>query len=159
MKIITWRIVRKKYAAIAFNGAGARRFGGRWNRPGVPMVYTSGSLALAILEILVNLESPADFNDFIYIPVKFDAALSQALAPKALPSNWNSDPIPPSTMDLGSDWIKSGRSAILEVPSVLSPEEKNYLLNPLHPDFKKLEIGKPKKLAWDPRLAKGKSNA
>jgi len=144
-----WRIVKEKHAATAFNGEGARLYGGRWNSAGARVVYTSGSKALAALESLVHLNPPVIFN-YVAIPVEFDDALVEKVA--SLPADWTEEPPPPSTKDIGDLWVKEARSAVLELPSVIIPSEPNYLLNPTHPDFKKIIIGKPGLFAFDPRL-------
>jgi len=147
-------MVHRKYANDAFNGEGARRYGGRWNHRGISMVYTSGSIALAALELLVHLEEYKLLKTFICIPVEFDASLCVRIERFKLPSDWTSDPAPSSTKTIGSEWIKQSLSVILIVPSVVVPLEYNYLINPSHPDFKKLSIGKPREFQYDPRLIK-----
>ena len=149
MKLQAWRIVKEKHAATAFSGEGARLYGGRWNSAGVGLVYTSGTQALAALESLVHLNPPVIFK-YAAIPVEFDAALVEK-AP-ALPADWADQPAPPSTQAIGDLWAKEARSAVLQLPSVIIPGESNYLLNPAHPDFKKISIGKPAAFAFDPRL-------
>lgn len=144
-----WRIVKAKHAATAFDGEGARRYGGRWNSAGTSVVYTSGSMALAALESLVHLNPPVVFQ-FVAIPIDFDDALVQT--PTALPVDWTEEPPPPATKRVGDLWVKEARSAVLELPSVIIPGEPNYLLNPAHPDFKRIVIGKPEPFSFDPRL-------
>ncbi len=146
-----WRIVKEKHAATAFNGEGARLYGGRWNSPGASVVYTSGSMALAALESLVHLNPPVAFN-YVAIPIEFGESLVEIVAAAGLPANWTVEPPPPSTRDIGDLWIKEARSAVLELPSVIIPGESNFLLNPTHPDFKKIAIGKPLPFSFDPRL-------
>jgi len=149
MKLRAWRIVKAKHAATAFSGEGARLYGGRWNSPGVSLVYTSGTKALAALESLVHLNPPVIFK-YAAIPIEFDAALVEKVT--ALPADWNDMPAPPSTRAIGDLWAKQARSAVLELPSVIIPGESNFLLNPTHPDFKKIVIGKPEPFSFDPRL-------
>ena len=146
-----WRIVKKAHAATAFSGEGARRFGGRWNSPGTPVVYTSGTLALAALEILVHLNPPVRL-EYVAIPFDFEDAWVQKLKLSDLPADWMEEPPPPSTQLLGDRWVKQARSAILELPSAIVRIEPNYLLNPAHPDFRKVQIGKAMPFAFDPRL-------
>lgn len=146
-----WRIVKEKYAATAFDGEGAWRFGGRWNSQGTRVVYTSATLSLAALESLVHLNPPVTFK-YLAMPVEFDEALVEALNPAVLPADWTEEPPPPSTMEIGDLWVKESRSAVLELPSVIIKAEPNYLLNPAHPDFKKITIGKPVPFSFDPRL-------
>ncbi len=144
-----WRIVKTKHAATAFSGEGARLYGGRWNSVGTSMVYTSGSKALAALESLVHLNPPVIFK-YVAIPIAFDDALVEKVV--ALPADWTEEPTPPATTVIGDLWVKEARSAVLELPSVIIPGEPNYLLNPAHPDFKKIVIGNPEPFSFDPRL-------
>ena len=154
MIIKAWRIVKAAYKNKAFTGDGARMYGGRWNSKGVPVIYTAGSLALASIEMVVNLPSPKLLESFVRIPVRFNSKLVEEHLSADFPANWNSRPISPYTRSIGDKWIKEQRSVVLKVPSVVVPEEFNYLLNPMHPDFKKLEVGKPVVYHFDPRLAK-----
>jgi len=150
--IQAWRMVKEPHAATAFSGEGASKYGGHWNLPGVPMVYASGSQALAVLELRVHLNPPVPLRHLLF-RVQFDERLVERLSLAALPSDWTSHPPSPSTQRLGSAWAASVRSAVLEVPSVLVPGEPNYLLNPVHPDFRRLRISSPKPFTLDPRLA------
>jgi RES domain-containing protein len=146
-----WRIVKEKHAPTAFNGEGARLYGGRWNSAGLRLIYTSGTKALAALESLVHLNPPVIFK-YLAIPARFDKALVEKLASTALPADWTDKPPPPSAKDIGDTWVKDARSAVLEIPSVIIPGEANYLFNPAHPDFKKIVIGLPEPFSFDPRL-------
>ena len=146
--------MQKKHAATAFNGEGARLFGGRWNGKGTPMVYTASTLSLAALEMLVHLESDQILQAYLCIPIEFGAALCQTLAQADLPTDWHVDPIPASTQDLGNRWVISAASVVLAVPSVLVPVEHNFLLNPQHPEFSKIKIGAAEVFHYDPRLLK-----
>ena len=139
---IAWRIVQAQVADRAFNGEGARRYGGRWNSKGVAVVYTSGSISLAILEVVVHIPAYDLLEQYVFIPVEFDRKLVRTLKPKDLPENWNRDPSPQANKQIGDSWVQSNQSAVLEVPSAIVPTEKNYLINPAHPDFSKLNIGK-----------------
>lgn len=151
-----WRIVKKKYAISAFDGEGAFLYGGRWNKPGTRVVYLAGSPSLAALEIIVNTNEPDDLLaiPYVLIPVEFDPSLLTRV--ERLPRDWNRNPAPSSTADLGNAWFHSGRSLLLEVPSAVVRFENNYLLNPAHSDFKKITIGRPQSFRFDPRLKKRK---
>ena len=147
-----FRLVKSRYLASAWDGGGARRAGGRWNSPGVAVVYCSGSLSLALVEVLVHLPAgllPA----YSAIPVEIDDALVTTLAPGELPAHWRDDPAPQATRTLGDAWVAGQRSAALAVPSVVVPGESNYVLNPAHPDFSRIRIGKPQAFPFDARLA------
>ena len=146
-----WRMVKEKHVATAFSGEGAAKTGGRWNSRGVGVVYASATRSLAALETLLHLNPPMMF-DYKIIRVEFDESLVGRLKLAALPSDWKAEPPPLSTRRLGDEWARALRSAILAVPSVIIPEERNYLLNPAHPDFRKIAIGPPAGFAFDPRL-------
>jgi RES domain-containing protein len=152
--VSAWRIVQERHAAQAFNGEGARLFGGRWNSPGVAVVYAAGSRALAALELLVHLDSPRVLKTFVLCRVEFDEGMTRTLEPGEIPKNWRADPVPRSTQAAGDAWIKEGGSAVLRVPSVIVPEEWNYLLNPKHPDFSKIQVRQPSPFDFDPRLGR-----
>ena len=146
-----WRIVKERHSATAFDGEGARLFGGRWNSRGTRLVYASATLALAALENLVHLNPPVAFK-YVAIPIDFDEELVETVAASDLPADWTEEPPPPSTAEIGDLWVKDSRSAVLEIPSVIIHAEPNYLFNPAHPDFKKIIIGKPQPFSFDPRL-------
>lgn len=151
--ITIWRICTKQHIRNAFSGEGAASNGGRWNSPGTPVVYTAGTQSLAALEILVHTADPNDLIDlgYVAIPVELDEEMV-ADVPR-LPRNWMTYPAPLATMRLGDAWINAKTSVVLRVPSVVIPSESNYLLNPAHPDFGRLSIGKPIAFAFDQRLA------
>jgi RES domain-containing protein len=151
-----WRITQQKHAKTAFSGEGARLYGGRWNSPGVAMVYVAQSQSLAVLEVLVHLDAPALLNKYVFLEATFDASLAIELDRASLPKNWRSDPIPKAVQAIGDRWASSGGSAVLRVPSVLVPEESNFLLNPRHPDFGKITVSRPQPFRFDARLAKNR---
>ena len=154
MKRTAWRILKPKHASTAFDGEGARRYGGRWNSPGVPLVYTAATKALAALELLVHLPSAQVLTAFVCIRIEFDERLVHRLETAALPPLWRADPAPMTARAIGDQWVRARKSAILEVPSTIVPEECNFLLNPAHPDFQKIVIGNVEKFHFDPRLVK-----
>lgn len=143
-----------KWADSAFDGEGARLYGGRWNSKGVRLVYTAGSLALACLELLVNIDYEGTFSDYVAIPVEFDESLVLRVAPESLPHDWQDPNALPRTRAIGDAWVARGSSAMLEVPSRVVPEETNYLLNPEHPDAGSVRIGQPRAFRLDPDLVK-----
>jgi RES domain-containing protein len=144
-----YRIVKRKFAATAFSGDGARLYGGRWNSPGVAVVYTSSTIALAVLEWRVHLTQwPAP--PVMIIEVEFSPAW--VTSPARLPAHWKQLPAPRVNATVGDHWVKSMKSAILQLPSAIVPDEFNYLLNPMHPDFGRIIHGKPRLLKVDPRL-------
>lgn len=153
-----WRLVSARHAGSALTGEGARLFGGRWNRAGVPVVYTSEHLSLAVLEQLVHLNevSHADIAAMrmTALCLQFDAALVSRVTLASLPAGWRVSMPTPDTLDIGDDWIAARRTAVLEVPSVVIPDETNFLLNPAHPMFSRIRVVKTEPFQFDPRLAR-----
>lgn len=147
-----WRIVKSRFAARAFDGEGARLYGGRWNSVGVRMVYTAGSVSLAVLEMLVHLENTDVLPAYSICAVHFDDAVVTSLDRSKLPANWRDSPSPPELLTMGDAWVASRSSAVLEVPSAVVESESNYLINPDHPDFASLLIEPPGPFTFDPRL-------
>jgi RES domain-containing protein len=152
MKFRTWRVVKGKYGGEAFSGEGALKFGGRWNSIGTPLVYTSESLSLATLEILTGGISMPLLSKYVKIPVDFEGSLVESLEIASLPKEWTNYPPSIKTQKIGDNWVKESRSVVLKVPNVVIKEEFNYLINPVHPDFSKLSIGKPEVFSFDRRL-------
>lgn len=152
--ISTWRIIKQQHAKTAFTGEGARLYGGRWNSAGRPAVYTAESRALALAEILVHLESVQALSRYVIFQVEIDESLVAGVEISSLPKNWRSEPPPKRLQLIGDDWLASGRSLALRVPSAIVMGEFNYLLNPLHPDFAKLHTHGPEKFPIDQRLVK-----
>ncbi len=147
-----WRIVPKEQAARAFDGEGARLYGGRWNSVGVPVVYASEHQSLAALEVRVHIDKTRMLKIYKCFSFQFDEALMQVFRAGALPHDWQREPPPASLQQLGDDWVKSNASVILAVPSVIVPSEFDYLLNPKHDEFAKLRIARPTDFAFDRRL-------
>jgi RES domain-containing protein len=152
LTITAWRIVQTAFVARAFDGEGARRFGGRWNRKGTAVVYTAGSQALAVLEMLVHLKPTDLVRTYKIIPIRFAEALVTRMDTAALPKLWRRSPSPRTVQEIGDNWVSSAASLVMQVPSAIVPGESNYLLNVRHPDFPKLVIGRPLPYRYDPRF-------
>ena len=153
--IASWRIVKAKHAATAFDGEGARLLGGRWNSPGSPMVYTAESAALAALEMLVHLGRGAILPAYVVMSCSFERALVSHLDRARLPENWRSFPAPPKLQLIGNEWLRTGSSAVLEVPNAIIPTESNYMLNPRHADFASIRISDSQPFEFDLRFLRG----
>jgi RES domain-containing protein len=155
MALALWRLVKARYAADAFDGEGARRYGGRWNERGTRIVYLGGSLSLAALETFVHLTAADARIAFAAIEVKVpDEIEVSSLTLDALPENWRQEPPPDQTKALGTDWANRGASLLLRAPSVIVPNEWNYLLNPGDRAFRQLEIVPPVPFGFDERMWK-----
>lgn len=150
-----WRICHEDYIEEAFTGEGARIYGGRFNSEGHPVVYASGSLSLALLEILVQTNDRNYFSSCVQFYVDIPDHMITGLISGGLPAGWNSVPYGTISQDLGDDWLEGLTSVALKVPSVIVPAECNYLINPVHPDFGKIHCSEPAKPALDERLLKG----
>jgi RES domain-containing protein len=147
-----WRLVKTKYAAAAFDGEGARLYGGRWSSPGVRVAYGSSGIPLAILEVLVHLRASQFLRSYSLVSADVPDDLVAVLPESGLPPNWKQYPAPSDTTSIGDGWINRATSAVLSVPSVIVESERNYLLNPQHPDFAHVSIAAPTPFTFDPRL-------
>jgi RES domain-containing protein len=147
--------VKWNRVAEAFDGEGARKFGGRWNSKGKRVVYTSGSLSLAILETLVHLDSHEVLaRRYCRIALDFPEKICETLDSSKLPAGWDSDIPVNFTRNVGDKWLNEARSAVLAVPSALSPGEMNFLLNPDHKDFALVTRGAPERFIFSKRFLK-----
>jgi RES domain-containing protein len=147
-----WRVTKRAHAATAFDGKAAARFGGRGNSPGQRAVYTSGTKSLALLEILVHLDVGMPLPRLVAFTLTVDDGLVDRVRVVDLPRQWRTAVGIGATQRIGDEWLASGRSLALAVPSAIVPEEWNYLLNPLHPAFAKLRPGRAVPFLLDPRL-------
>ncbi len=152
---ICWRLVMERHQHDAFSGEGARLFGGRWNHKGIPTVYLSQNLSLSALEMFVRLTRKDIRIRFLCFKIELPGSVKTEEIPVVdLPKDWQQQPPPESTKDIGTRWLKDGRSVLLRVPSVIIPQEFNYLLNHLHPDFKKIKVRKPALFSYTPTMWK-----
>lgn len=149
--LIVWRLTTARFAKSAFSGDGARLYGGRWNRKGVPLVYTAATQSLAMLEMLVQ-DEPLRAR-YVMIDVRIPKGVQvDRVRVNDLPANWRSIAARDSLHAIGTDWARKRGAGVLAVPSAVIPAEANYLLNPLHPDFRRIRVGKPQRFETDLRL-------
>ena len=126
--------------------------GGRWNSPGKPVIYGSLSYSCAMLEILAHANTGRIPETHQYVIVDVPSGVSvEIVKENQLPESWDSGNNAPARA-FGDQWLNEARSAILVVPSVIARLDQNALVNPLHPDVKKLLVPEPKKVIWDKRL-------
>lgn len=150
--ITVYRIGKRKYAHDPLSGAGGLFVGGRWHHKGMRVVYCAQSLSLASLEFFVHFQRLEKAIALVSFAVEIPQSLIEELPSSALPSDWDAVPSTTSTADIGTDWLKSMRSAVLRVPSVLSAGEYNFLLNPIHSAADQIKIAAKNPHRYDSRL-------
>ena len=116
-------------------------------------MYASATLSLAALERFVHTDPDLEPADLVAVLVDVDDAIPiQSLDIGQLRADWRQYPAPDALGLLGGDWLTAARTAVLAVPSVVIPHERNYVLNPEHADFHRLVIGRPEPFSFDPRM-------
>jgi len=148
---VVWRIAQRPFA-LDRTGAGAREYGGRWNRPGTPAIYAGRTVGIAALEKFVHLAGvPA--LDLVLVRIELPGHCSVEEPNIAnLPAGWNAVPIRQASMDFGTTWIQEERSLVLYVPSTIVPEERNAVINPNHPEFRTIQLVIERDFTFDLRL-------
>jgi len=154
-----WRICKRQYAPAAFSGDGGLRAAMRWNHKGRRIVYTSQSLSLAVLELWVHIPPVEPLTTYVSVAAQIpDDLRISVFEREVLPADWQHDPSPMSLRDLGTRWLVSRASVGVRVPSAIVPTEFNYLLNPEHPDFGRIEMADPIPFVFDRRMWKPDSS-
>jgi RES domain-containing protein len=137
----------------ADSGLGAARYGGRWNPIGIEVIYAAQTTSLAALEVLVHYSVLP--KDHVLTEIQIPDALEiLRWEEDALPTGWKNDVPTSETQNLGELWVREGRSAVLSVPSSIIPKERNFIINPAHPDFQRISFLPPLPFQFDPRLKK-----
>ena len=154
--VTLWRIAvdTPDYTAADSSGEGARRTGGRWNRPGLPALYTSTSIALACLETVVHKNhKELPLNRYL-VQVDVPRSLWQRRMVLSADQHvgWDAIPCGKVSLDVGDAWLAAGKALILQVPSVIVPEEFNCVLNPRHPAISQVRFKKKRKWLYDARV-------
>ena len=145
-----YRIASKQYAGD-LSGTGAAIYNGRWNKKGIPVLYTGESVEIALLEIVVHTPPmlvPA--LDLVTLEIPEDSV--EVITVNALPKNWRDYPAPSILAEIGEQWIKENKAMALRVPSCISPTASVYVLNTRHADFAKIELISRENFNFDPRL-------
>ena len=151
--LVLWRLSPAYHAAKAMSGEGSYRRGGRWNPPGIRAIYCADSRSLAVVEVLANIIRPRLLQPEPWILIPIEVPENLVERPVRVPETWRETPYSAATQAFGAEWVQAQRSVALRVPSVVVPGEFNYLLNPAHPQFAKVKVGKPEPFSFDPRLA------
>lgn len=155
-----YRVLRKQYAQAPFDGEGAFRYGGRWSSPGTRLAYASEHQSLAMLEYYVHLtpdDPPPDLALAIAV-VPNDTSYKE-IGTEGLPAGWRKTPAIPELALIGDEFVQRAEYLALLVPSALSPNERNWLLNPAHPEFRRVEVQPIEPLDYDVRLHPGTHRA
>ena len=147
-----WRIVLESEAATAFSGEGAWRYGGRWNSRCVRVIYASEHQSTAALEVFVHNKPFSPNERYTAFHLEWPDSLTEWFPVKKLSPNWRVILPPRETREIGDQWVQERRSAVLALPSVISPADTNFVLNPEHRDFKRIRIASPIDYDFDPRL-------
>lgn len=155
MTVVVYRLSKERYRDQVFSGLGGLYADGRWTQRGRPVVYTSQGISLAVLEYALNYKRhgwlPSSVIARADIP---DGVTLEAVSLSDLPDDWRNPDPPEALRRIGQDWLRRAETVCLKVPSAIIPEEANYLLNPLHPDFGKLILTLPEVFYFDRRLAR-----
>ena len=153
--IRAYRIVKTRRVATAFDGEGAFLYGGRWNSEKTRLVYLASSVALALLETLVHLDDANLRASYSIVPLSFPASCVATPGKNgcpALPNDWAQMPAPLAAARWGDAWVAQNKALLVRVPSVIVPQESNFLLNTAHPDWDKASIRKAQPLSLDARF-------
>jgi RES domain-containing protein len=147
-----YRLSKSKFAGDLL-GHGAEIAGGRWNSKGTPLIYTSQSRALCLVEVAVHLPVGIIPHDYVLIEIEIpDETKVQVIEEKLLPTDWNSFPHSPVTQNLGDNFVKENSNLLLKVPSAVVSGDFNYLINPRHPQINQVFIVSTKPFGFDERL-------
>ena len=133
------------------SGTGAKLYGGRWNSVGLPALYTTEHISLAVLEILVHIKSYRRPLDYHLITIEIPAEVSMiSIDHQKLKKNWKDDIEYLQVM--GDEFLKSKQSLVLKIPSAIIETENNFMINPAHPDAGKIKVRTSKLFIFDKRL-------
>ncbi|MDB5139172.1 MAG: hypothetical protein JWR12_1088 [Mucilaginibacter sp.] len=149
--MVLYRIVSCDYAGD-LTGTGARLYGGRWNSEGKPAIYLASSRSLAVLELLVHLPPLMIPNNYCLVEIQVPDDSFTTISIDDLPANWRDISPPLALKQQGDDFLKKQERLLMKLPSSIVPMEYNYLLNPLHPDIRKVEILGKNPFNFDGRL-------
>ena len=135
------------------SGIGARTYGGRWNNKGTAIIYASENRALATVEYLVHVPLSLVPSDISIASLKIpDGIIPKEISLPDLPVRWRDYPAPPELAEIGTQWALTNDTLLLRVPSAVVEHEFNILINPLHPDMKRVAIPRIEEFRFDIRL-------
>lgn len=151
--MLAWRIAKERHA-LDRTGAGGLAVAGRWHQIGQPVIYADLSVAIASFEKLVHTGSTLP-KDLMLVEVELpdDPKLYEQPAAGSLPSGWDAVPSNDASSNFGAEFLRARRALGLIVPSAVLPEERNLVINPLHPRFTDVTMKVVRKFDFDERLA------
>ena len=149
-----YRIAQEKYADD-LSGNGAWLYGGRWNSEGFYAVYAASSRSLALLEVLAHTPSKM-LREKEYFLITLSIHLNAPplkIEQSQLQTGWDAPDIRLFTQKSGDQFLTDQNNLLLSVPSVIMPEENNFLINPNHTDMKKVKISFKRRISFDNRIS------
>lgn len=149
-----YRIAKSQYIND-LTGIGAKTVGGRWNFKGIAVLYSSSSISLSMLECLAHFPmafAPKDMA-IATINIPEDCKIKE-IKLSDLPSNWRAIPSPKRLKEIGYHWVKEQKALVLKVPSIIVPQEYNYIINPFHKDSKAITLKSVNDFSFDERVLK-----
>ncbi|HMU32751.1 MAG TPA: RES family NAD+ phosphorylase [Pyrinomonadaceae bacterium] len=150
-----FRLIREQYVSDPLSGRGAANFGARWNSIGVELVYTAANRSLAMAEVAVHLPIVMLPDDYLMVVVELPVDISiKTLEVGELPQRWSDFPYLAASQRIGDKFAADAEYCILQVPSVVTSGDFNYLINPHHPDFTSIRILSFEAFKFDKRLVK-----
>ncbi|PSQ81713.1 MAG: hypothetical protein BRD46_01365 [Bacteroidetes bacterium QS_8_68_15] len=152
-RTVLFRITHERYRDDPFSGEGGLRYGSRWASPGRRVSYAADHLATATLEKVAGVQRADLLSEMVFVRAEIDTAHVETLPRSRLPGNWNRLPAPASTRERGKAWLsENGRAPLLDVPSVVLPHGRNYVINVEHPDASELTVTETTPLLLDNRV-------
>lgn len=147
-----WRIAKQRHA-LDRKGTGGLIDGGRWHGQGTPVIYAGLTVEICAMERLVHTASilPGDLV-LVSISIPDDQELYEELAATALPQGWDATPPGDPSIEVGMEFLRSGRALGLIVPSAVVPEARNMIINPFHPRFGEATLAIERPFVFDSRL-------
>jgi RES domain-containing protein len=152
-----WRIAKHTalYRADDMSGEGAKLTGGRWNNKTDAVTYCSSTISLAALETLAHIDSDIAVRNRFLVAISVPETVwrkHEIITATDLEPGWLSEPPGMTSIEFGSVWLNGMSAALLLVPSIIVPEEYNVLINPKHPDSRKIKSRISRQFIYDPRL-------
>lgn len=150
-----FRLISKRHASEPLSGRGAANFGARWNSIGVELIYTAANRSLAMAEVAVHLSVGTMPGDYLMATINVPDNISrERLEAHDLPSGWSIFPYTNATQKIGDRFVANSRHCVLQLPSVVTSGDHNYLLNPNHPEFRRITIVSLEEFEFDKRFVK-----